>query len=78
MGTVDIAGFTPRQRLAVRYAEAMYGTHDVDDLFLVELLAEFSHAEFIELSIVIAQFLSMGQLVAMLRIPNPDIVAVDI
>lgn len=52
----------------------MHIVHDVDDALLAEMLTVFSEAEFVELGIVIAQFISMGQLVSMLRIPNPDLV----
>ncbi|MEM1334707.1 MAG: hypothetical protein AAGG08_14745 [Actinomycetota bacterium] len=42
-----------------------------DDL-LAEVRAAFSDDEFVELGFVVAQFISMGQFVKLLGVPNPD------
>jgi hypothetical protein len=59
----------------VRYAEAMHGPakHPGAGL-LEELLSEFSSNEFLELAMTVAQFISMGQLVHLLGIPNPTVI----
>jgi alkylhydroperoxidase family enzyme len=55
----------------------MHVVHDIDDVFLARMLAVFTESEFIELGMVIAQFIAMGQFVSMLRIPNPSLVPPD-
>jgi alkylhydroperoxidase family enzyme len=46
--------------------------HAVDDELWAELLAVFTEAEVVELTMSIGQNMAMGKLVAMLGIPNPD------
>ncbi len=59
----------------MRYAELMHqrpatlAQADVD-----EMLTVFSHEEFMEMAFTVAQFISMGQLVHALGVPNPTIV----
>ncbi|MFM7537161.1 MAG: hypothetical protein ACKO91_15395 [Acidimicrobiales bacterium] len=66
---------TPRERLAVRYAELMHqrpatcSQADVD-----AMLEAFTPEEFMEMAFTVAQFISMGQLVHALGVPNPTIV----
>lgn len=43
----------------------------VDQQFVDAMLMHFSHAEFLELAFAVAQFISMGQLIHMLGLPNP-------
>lgn len=47
--------------------------HSIDDALLSEMRDAFGDDGFMELAFVIAQYISMGQLVAMLGIPNPDV-----
>ena len=75
LGNVDGERFSRREQLAVRYADAMHGpAKHPGDRLLGDLLEEFSAAEFLELAMTVAQFISMGQLVHLLGIPNPTVI----
>ena len=77
-GDVDGEGFGERERLAVRWAERAHDHVDtLDDELLAELRAAFDDAEFVELGMTIAQFVSMGQFVKLLGVPNPDVAPLD-
>jgi alkylhydroperoxidase family enzyme len=78
LGRVDDDRITPRERLAVRYAEAMHQhPHDVGHELVGDLRGVFTDAEFVELAFAVAQFIGMGQLIHLLGVPNPDAIAGD-
>ena len=52
--------------------------HQVDAAFVAELLALLGPDEFLELATVVAQFIGMGQVFAVLGIPNPAHVGVEV
>ncbi len=71
---MDGPAFSGRERLAVRYAERMHDHVDtLDGSLLAEVRDAFGDDEFVELGFVIAQFVSMGQFVKLLGVPNPDV-----
>ena len=73
---VDGGEFTARERAAVRYAEVMHTDPRAGGSAAITALREtFTDAEVIELSFSVAQFISMGQLIHAMGIPNPDVVA---
>ncbi len=49
----------------------------LSDELLAEVRAAFDDGEFIELGYVVAQFISMGQFVRLLGVPNPDVISSD-
>ena len=55
--------FTAREQLAIRYAENMHTRVGLNQAFADEMLFVYSEAEFIELALCVAQFISMGQLI---------------
>lgn len=62
--------FSPREKLALRYADRMYTDHHaVDDALWADLRSEFGEAELLELSWVIAEFISLGKVIHVLGIP---------
>ena len=57
----------PREELAVRWAETLATDHTaVDEAFKAELRAHFTDAEFVELGMMIGQYLAFGRLLVML------------
>jgi alkylhydroperoxidase family enzyme len=73
-GNVEGPEFNSRERAAVRYAEVMHTDPRVGGGSAIATLREqFSDAEVIELSFTIAQFISMGQLIHAMGVPNPDV-----
>lgn len=71
-GRVDDPRLTPRERAVLRYADQMWHDHNgLDDELWTELMRVFSPAEFVELALSVAQN-TVGQLFAMLGIPNPE------
>ena len=73
---MDDDRFTDRERLAVRYAEAMHQhPHDVPSTLIDDLRGVYTDAEFVELAYCVAQFIGMGQLIHLLGVPNPDVIA---
>ena len=78
MGDVDGDAFSPRERSALRFAEAMHQRpSEVPAEALTAVRSEFSDPEFVELGYTVAQFIGMGQFVHLLGVPNPDIVPSD-
>lgn len=68
----DDERISERERLALRYTDAMWHDHRrVDAAFVADLLSELSPDQFLELATVVAQFIGMGQVFAVLGIPNP-------
>lgn len=66
-GTLEM--FTPRERLAIRFAELMATDHHkVDEAFFAELKQYFTHAEIVELGVLTALFLGLGRFNAVLGV----------
>lgn len=64
--------FTPREKIALRFATLMAQDHlRLDDAFFRELRAHFTDPEIIELGLVTGQFIGFGRLVAALDLENP-------
>lgn len=58
-----------RERLAVEYAERLaLRHHDIDDAFVARLREEFGEAEFLELSMMIGQYIGFGRVLATLQL----------
>jgi alkylhydroperoxidase family enzyme len=77
-GRVDGPEFSDRERAAVRYAEIMHADPRLGGSAAIAALRNcFTDAEVIELTFTVAQFISMGQLIHAMGIPNPDAVAPD-
>jgi len=69
----DSALFSPREKLALRFAEQMALHHQgIDAAFFRELRAEFSPAEVIELGMMIGLFIGYGRLLAVLDLETPE------
>jgi AhpD family alkylhydroperoxidase len=63
------AGYTPRQRLAIEYAERFATDHaSIDDAFFGRLRADFSDAEILDLTLCVAVFLGLGRTLAVLGV----------
>lgn len=63
--------FTPREKLALQFAEAMALNHQqIDDAFFQALRQEFSPAEIIELGMLTGIFIGYGRLLAVLDLEN--------
>jgi AhpD family alkylhydroperoxidase len=62
-------GYTPRQRLAIEYAERFANDHgSLDDAFFARLRAVFTDAEVLDLTLCIAVFLGLGRSLAVLGV----------
>jgi alkylhydroperoxidase family enzyme len=61
--------FTPRERLAIRFAELMATDHHkIDEAFFAELKQYFTDAEIVELGVSTALFLGLGRFTAVLGV----------
>lgn len=59
--------FSPREQLALRFAERMaLNHHSIDDTFFQDLRQEFTPAEIIELGMMTGLFIGYGRLLAVL------------
>jgi alkylhydroperoxidase family enzyme len=59
--------FTPREKLALQFAELMAVSHQqIDDDFFAALKQEFSAAQIIELGMLIGVFIGYGRLLSVL------------
>ena len=66
---VSYAGYTPRQRLAIEYAERFANDHaTVGDAFFGRLRALFSDEEILDLTLCIAVFLGLGRSLTVLGV----------
>jgi len=64
--------FTPREKIALRFATLMAQDHQrLDDAFFRELRGHFTDPEIIELGLVTGQFIGFGRLIAALDLENP-------
>ncbi len=60
-------GFSPRERLALAYAEKLaVDHHNIDDAFFGQLRSEFDDAEILELGMMIGQYIGFGRLLKVL------------
>jgi alkylhydroperoxidase family enzyme len=70
-GQFDDPRLSPRERAAVRYADQMWHDHHgVNDALWSELKDVFTHEEIVELGMSVANYIGMGQFIAMLGLPN--------
>jgi AhpD family alkylhydroperoxidase len=70
-------GYTPRQRLAIEYAERFATAHDeIDDDFFARLRGAFADDEILDLTLCVAVYLGLGRTLAVLGID--DACAIDI
>ena len=59
--------FSPREQLAVDYAELMATNHHaIDDAFFERLHEQFTDPEIVELGMMIGQFIGVGHLLMVL------------
>jgi len=66
---VSYPGYTPRQRLAIEYAERFANDHaTVGDAFFGRLRALFSDEEILDLTLCIAVFLGLGRSLTVLGV----------
>lgn len=67
----DDAEFTPRETMALRYAEMLATDHQsIDDFFFEKLKREFDEAEIIELGMMIGQYIGFGRLLQSLDLAS--------
>lgn len=65
----DYPGYTPRQRLAIEYAERFATDHaSMDDAFFERLRRAFSDDEVLDLTLCVAVFLGLGRSLAVLGV----------
>jgi len=65
--------FTPRERVALRFAELMaVDHHKVDDALFAELKRHFTEAEIVELGVNVALYLGLGRFTAVLGV-DPEL-----
>ena len=70
-GRLDDPRLTARERAALRYADRMWHDHhDIPDELWTELMGVFTHEEFVEVGMAVANYIGMGQFIAMLGLPN--------
>lgn len=63
--------FTPRERLAIEFAERFATDHlGIDDDFMTRLRGEFSDPQLLELGMMIGQYVGFGRLLVVLGIQN--------
>jgi len=72
LATGDQDVFTPRERVALRFATLLAQDHHaLDDAVFRELREHLTEPEIIELGLVTAQCLGFGRLIAALDLENP-------
>lgn len=65
--------FTPREKLAIEYAERFATDHaNIDDDFFTSLRAAFSDAEIVDLTLCLAAFVGLGRFLAVLGLDEAD------
>jgi AhpD family alkylhydroperoxidase len=68
------ASFTPRELLAIEYAERFAVDHlSIDDDFVHQLCQEFSDAEILDLTICLSAFLGLGRTLRVLGITETSL-----
>jgi len=69
--------FSPRERLALRYAEKLaVDHHAIDDAFFDELRTAFTDPEILELGMMAGQYIGFGRLLKVLDL-TPKFCAAD-
>ena len=67
---------TPREKLAVQFAELLAVNHkQIDDDFFAALKQAFSAAQIIELGLLIGVFIGYGRLLSVLDLETPALTA---
>jgi AhpD family alkylhydroperoxidase len=62
-------GYTPRQRLAIEYAERFATVHEsIDDAFFERMRGLFTDAEVLDLTLCVAVFLGLGRTLTVLGV----------
>jgi AhpD family alkylhydroperoxidase len=62
-------GYTPRQRLAIEYAERFANAHaSIDDAFFARMRGLFSDEEILDLTLCVAVFLGLGRSLTVLGV----------
>ncbi len=62
-------GYTPRQRLAIEYAEHFASDHgSIDDAFFGRLREQFTDPEILDLTLCVAVFLGLGRSLTVLGV----------
>ena len=70
LANYEAGPFSECEKVALRYADQMYGDHHkVDDALFAELRAQFTEDEILELSWVIGEFISLGKIIYVLGVP---------
>jgi alkylhydroperoxidase family enzyme len=65
--------YTPREKLAIEYAEKLaLDHHAIDDSFFERLHEEFTDPEIVELGMLIGQFIGVGRLLMVLDLEPRD------
>jgi alkylhydroperoxidase family enzyme len=65
----DNAGFTPRERAAIHFAEKMaVDHHNIGDDDVAAMRRHFTDAEFLELAMMAGQYIGFGRVLAMLQL----------
>ncbi|MGI9327830.1 MAG: carboxymuconolactone decarboxylase family protein [Pseudomonadales bacterium] len=63
----EAAAFSPREKLAIDYAQKLAEDHHrIDDAFFERLREEFSDPEIVELGMMIGQYIGFGRLLKVL------------
>jgi AhpD family alkylhydroperoxidase len=63
------SGYTPRQRLAIEFADRFATDHhSIDDAFFGRLRAQFSDEEILDLTLCVAVFLGLGRSLTVLGV----------
>ncbi|MGH7947999.1 MAG: carboxymuconolactone decarboxylase family protein, partial [Candidatus Binataceae bacterium] len=66
------SAFSPRERVALEFAERMALDHaSLDDDFFKRLRAHFNDAEVVELGMAIGQYIGFGRLLMVLDLERP-------
>ena len=64
--------FTPREKIALRFAERMaLSHHEIDDDLFRVLRIHFTDAQIVELGMMIGQYIGYGRLVSVLDLERP-------
>lgn len=65
----DNAGFSPRERAAIHFAEKMaVDHHNIGDADVAAMRRHFTDAEFLELAMMAGQYIGFGRVLAMLQL----------
>ncbi|PKB73690.1 MAG: hypothetical protein BZY75_00545 [SAR202 cluster bacterium Io17-Chloro-G7] len=65
--------FSPKEKLALRFAERMaQDHHSLDGDFFLDLRQQFTDPEIFELGMITGQFIGYGRLISMLDLEDPS------